>query len=257
MKLICAGLTDVGMARDHNEDDLYLSEGNEPLCIVADGMGGHNSGEVASAMAIRAIVDYYRETIPKESDGYGQTVVNGEEIDLNQHRLTEALKTANRVVFEAAEGEEAFDGMGTTIVSGYFTERGLYMAHIGDSRAYRFRDGQLEQLTPDHSLANEYVRMGILAKEDVEFFPYKNVITRACGLAAEVEVDTSFMEYVPGDVYVLCTDGLTDMVSDEVIVEILEEESDVESACRQLVERANENGGNDNITVILAEVDEP
>ncbi len=254
MKLMCAGMTDVGCARDHNEDDFYLSEGDEALCIVADGMGGHRSGEVASAMAIRAIVDYYRETIPKNGKDYSDAVVNGEELDLNQHRLREALRVANREVFEAAAGEEAFDGMGTTVVSGYFTKEGVYMAHIGDSRAYRYRDGQLEQLTPDHSLANEYVRMGILAKEDIEFFPYKNVITRACGLADEVEVDACFMEFIPGDIYLLCSDGLTDMVADDQIAEMIEDEDDLGTLCQSLVDQANANGGNDNITVILAEV---
>ncbi len=257
MKLICAGVTDVGSVRDHNEDDFYLSDGNEALCIVADGMGGHNSGEVASAMAIRAIVDYYRKTIPDGPNGYEDAAVNGEELDLNKERLTEALQIANKAVFEAASGEKAFDGMGTTIVSGYFTEEGVYMAHIGDSRVYRYRQGQLEQLTPDHSLANEYVRMGILAKEDVEFFPYKNVITRACGLADQVEVDAQFERFGPGDLFIFCSDGLTDMVPDRELCEMLEAEDDLEKLCEQLVDRANENGGNDNITVILARVIDP
>ncbi len=254
MKLICAGMTDVGCARDHNEDDFYLSEGSEALCIVADGMGGHQSGEVASAMAIRAIVDYYRETIPEDGDDYAKEAVNGEVHDLHQHRLTEALHMANREVFEAAEGDEAFDGMGTTIVSGYFTDDGLYRAHIGDSRAYRYRDGELTQLTPDHSLANEYVRMGILAREDVEFFPYKNVITRACGLADEVEVDAGYETFEVGDIFLFCSDGLTDMVNDRDLVKMMEAEEDVDELCKQLVEQANANGGNDNITVILAKV---
>ena len=254
MKLICAGMTDVGCARDHNEDDFYLSEGSEALCIVADGMGGHQSGEVASALAIRAIVDYYRETIPENGEDYASEVVNGEARDLHQHRLEEALQMANREVFEAAEGEEAFDGMGTTIVSGYFTDEGLYRAHIGDSRAYRYRDGELTQLTPDHSLANEYVRMGILAKEDVEFFPYKNVITRACGLADEVEIDAAFEPYEAGDLFIFCSDGLTDMVRDQQLVELIEAEDDIDTLCQQLVDQANANGGNDNITVILAKV---
>ena len=251
MKLICAGMTHVGCAREHNEDDFYLSQGEEALCIVADGMGGHSSGEVASAMAIRAIVDYYRETIPEDDvNGYED---NGEQ-DLDKLRLSEALRTANRAVFEAASSDENLDGMGTTIVSGYFTEEGVYMAHIGDSRAYRFRDGELEQMTPDHSLANEYVRMGILAKEDVEFFPYKNVITRACGLSEQVEVEISFKEVKPGDLFIFCTDGLSDMVPDRQILEILQEEEDLEVLCQNLVDRANENGGDDNITVILARV---
>ena len=254
MKLVCAGMTHVGCARDHNEDDFYLSEGDEALCIVADGMGGHRSGEVASAMAIRAIVDYYRETLPDDQSDYDEKTVNGEVVDLNQERLTEALKIANQAVFEAAAGDEAFDGMGTTIVSAYFTEDGVYMAHIGDSRAYRYRDGELEQLTPDHSLANEYVRMGILAKEDVEFFPYKNVITRACGLADQVEVDAAFEPVDPDDLYIFCSDGLTDMVSDNQLAELLRQDKNVERLCKRLVEQANENGGADNITVILARV---
>ncbi len=251
MKLICAGMTDVGCAREHNEDDFYLSQGDEALCIVADGMGGHSSGEVASAMAIRAIVDYYRETIPEDDvNGYD----DNSESDLDQARLTEALKVANRVVFEAASDNEDLDGMGTTIVSGYFTEEGVYMAHIGDSRAYRYRDGELEQMTPDHSLANEYVKMGILAKEDVEFFPYKNVITRACGLAEQVEVEVQYEEVQPNDLFIFCSDGLSDMVPDKQILEILEDEDDLEQLCRKLVERANQNGGDDNITVIVAQV---
>lgn len=256
MKLRCAGMTDVGCTRDHNEDDFYLSDGDQALCIVADGMGGHQSGEVASAMAIRAIVEYYRDSEPDGTNGYeGKTAeVNGESQDLDQLRLGEALKTANDAVFTAASGEEAFDGMGTTIVSGYFTEDGVYMAHIGDSRAYRYRDGRLEQMTPDHSLANEYVRMGILAKEDVEFFPYKNVITRACGLAEDVEVDTQFRELRPNDLYIFCSDGLTDMVPDAQIEELIEAHDEVSELVQSLVDRANENGGNDNITVILARV---
>lgn len=253
MKLICAGITDVGCAREHNEDDFYLSQGDEALCIVADGMGGHSSGEVASAMAIRAIVSYYRETIP-DANGYDKLEKNGEEIDLDQVRLREAMKTANRAVFEAASNDENLDGMGTTLVSGYFTEDGVYMAHIGDSRAYRFRQGKLEQMTPDHSLANEYVRMGILAKEDVEFFPYKNVITRACGLSDEVEVDIQFIEVEAGDLFIMCSDGLSDMVRDADLLSIIEQEEDLAQLCRKLVERANQNGGDDNITIILAKV---
>jgi PPM family protein phosphatase len=253
MKLICAGMTDVGCAREHNEDDFYLSQGEEALCIVADGMGGHSSGEVASALAIRAIVEYYRETILENVNGYD----GGLQSDFDRIRLTEALKMANRVVFDAASNDESLDGMGTTIVSGYFTEEGVYMAHIGDSRAYRFRDGKLEQVTADHSLANEYVRMGILAKEDVEFFPYKNVITRACGLSEQVEVDCQFEEIVPGDLFIFCTDGLSDMVPDRQILEILEDETELDQLCRRLIERANENGGDDNITLILAKVAEP
>ncbi len=252
MKLECAGITDVGSTRDHNEDDFYLSQGDEALCIVADGMGGHLSGEVASAMAIRAIVEYYRQTVitdEEEIEAEGNDV-----IELDQYRLSRALLTANQAVFDAASTNEKYHGMGTTIVSGYFTEKGVYMAHIGDSRAYRLRDGVLQQITHDHSLANEYVRMGILSAEDVEFFPYKNVITRACGLADNVEVDVLFDEFQDGDLYLLCSDGLTDMVSDRELLEIINRNPDLEDMCKDLVRCANMNGGVDNITVILARV---
>ncbi|MBA2661795.1 MAG: Stp1/IreP family PP2C-type Ser/Thr phosphatase [Bradymonadaceae bacterium] len=255
MKLECAGITDVGTTRDHNEDDFYLSQGEEALCIVADGMGGHRSGEVASAMAIRAIVEYYRETMP--GSGFSPAK-NGEEspseVDLDQYRLSHALLTANRVVFDAASGNEDYQGMGTTIVTGYFTETGVYMAHIGDSRGYRLRDGKLQQITHDHSLANEYVRMGILLAEDVEFFPYKNVITRACGLSDNVEVDVLFDEFQAGDLYLLCSDGLSDMVPDRELVEIVKRDLTLDAMCQELVRCANENGGADNITLILARV---
>ncbi|MFW5967312.1 MAG: Stp1/IreP family PP2C-type Ser/Thr phosphatase [Persicimonas sp.] len=256
MKLVCAGITDVGKAREHNEDDFYLSDGNEALCVVADGMGGHRSGEVASAMAIKAMVEYYRETMSKED--LEEAAQEGEDFaELIQRRLRQAVQKANEAVFTAASESEVYRGMGTTIVSGYFTDREVFLANIGDSRAYRLRDGDLEQRTEDHSLANEYMRMGILAAEDMEYFPYKNVITRACGLAANVEVDVHREELQPGDLFLFCTDGLTDMVADDRLRELLlEEDDDLETLCETLVDTANEQGGDDNITVILARVDD-
>ena len=190
MKLVCAGMTDVGTTREHNEDDFYLSDGAEALCVVADGMGGHRSGEIASAMAIKAIVEYFRESLG-ETDGQDIIEDQGTKRPVDEYRLIRAIQEANNAVFQAASDSELYRGMGTTIVSGFFTEKGVYLAHIGDSRAYRVRDGKLEQQTEDHSLANEYVRMGILAPEDVEHFPYKNVITRACGLTYVVVVDVA------------------------------------------------------------------
>ena len=255
MKLVCAGMTDVGSAREHNEDDFYLSEGEEALCVVADGMGGHRSGEVASAMAIKAIVEFYRETM---GDSNGTEIVedDGTRRPIDEYRLIRAIQLANKAVFQAASDSELYRGMGTTIVSGFFTENGVYLAHIGDSRAYRLRNGSLEQQTEDHSLANEYVRMGILQAEDVEHFPYKNVITRACGLTDEVEVDVTFREVEPDDLFILCSDGLTDMVPDRQLHELLKTSDDLDEVCKVLVEKANENGGADNITVILARVEE-
>lgn len=258
LKLECVGMTDVGTARDHNEDDFYLSRDEEALCIVADGMGGHRSGEVASAMAIKTMVEYYRETMPDEGLngrelGVTQTE-DGDEIDLNKRRLVQAIQKANTAVFDAASNNEVYRGMGTTIVSGYFTHRGVYLAHIGDSRAYRYRDGDLVQRTNDHSLANEYVEMGILSESDVEFFPYKNVITRACGLSEEVEVASHFEQVREGDIYLFCSDGLTDMVSTERITEMVENRDDLEELCKDFIQEANDNGGEDNVTVVLARV---
>lgn len=250
MKLICAGMTDVGIAREHNEDDFYLSEGEEALCIVADGMGGHRSGEVASALAIKAMVEYYRETMAE----YGSSEPNEDGSTPEQVRLVHAIKTANRAVFSAASANESYKGMGTTIVSGYFTNHGVYLAHIGDSRTYRLRAQKLEQRTEDHSLANEYVRMGILSAEDVEYFPYKNVITRACGLTDEVEVDVHFEEMQVDDIFLLCSDGLSDMIPDDQIFELMTATTDLEQMCRDLIQRANNNGGADNITVVLAKI---
>ena len=257
MKLECVGMTDVGSARDHNEDDFYLSRDDEALCIVADGMGGHRSGEVASAMAIKSMVEYYRETMPEEGlngKEMGAVEDDGTEVDLDKRRLVQAIQSANSAVFEAASSNEVYRGMGTTIVSGYFTHRGVYLGHIGDSRAYRYRDGRLEQRTDDHSLANEYVEMGILSADDVEFFPYKNVITRACGLSEEVEVAAHFEEVQDEDIFLFCSDGLTDMVSNGRVAELIEEYDDLEELCRMLVQEANENGGEDNVTVVLARV---
>ncbi len=250
MKLVCAGMTDVGIAREHNEDDFYLSEGDEALCIVADGMGGHRSGEVASALAIKAMVEYYRESMahydePPEPENSPEQV-----------RLTRAVLNANGAVFSAASANESYHGMGTTIVSGFFTDRGVYLAHIGDSRCYRLREGNLEQRTEDHSLANEYVRMGILSAEDVEYFPYKNVITRACGLTDDVEVDIHFEELQSKDLFLFCSDGLSDMVPDSEIVSIMRANTNLDDMCRELVERANANGGADNITVVLARIED-
>ncbi len=256
MKLNCVGMTDVGCSRDHNEDDFYLSDGEEALCVVADGMGGHKCGEVASAMVIKTIVEFYRETMDST---HGDSIVDtpGGRISLDQFRLFRAIQQANKAVFDVASENENYRGMGTTMVSSFFTENGVYLAHVGDSRAYRFRSGKLEQQTEDHSLANEYVRMGVLSPEDIEHFPYKNVITRACGLTDDVEIEISFREIEAGDLYILCSDGLTDMVNDAELSEVIAGcDDDLEGLCRLLIDRANENGGADNITVILAKVEE-
>ena len=254
MRLKCAGLTDVGMARDHNEDDFYLCP-DEALCVVADGMGGHQSGEVASRMAIEEITKYYKETADPETPielpywPFRRKKPESRE----ERRLIAAMTKANSAIHTAAGTSEQYRGMGTTIVGAFFFDTGLYIGHVGDSRAYRFRDGVLSQISEDHSLANEYIRMGILRAEDVENFPYKNVITRAVGLAETVEVETHLHELKDGDLYILCSDGLSDPIRDSEMQKILcEYHEDLEACCRELVTTANRNGGPDNVTVVLA-----
>jgi serine/threonine protein phosphatase PrpC len=258
MRLICAGLTDVGVSREHNEDFFYLSQEGEPLCVVADGMGGHRSGEVASELAVNTITKYYQETVLDPEEEVAVTsrfslFKKKRKKNVDELRLVQSLLCANKLIFEESERNEKYKGMGTTIVAAYFMENGVYIAHIGDSRCYRLRDQKLELLTEDHSLANEYVRLGILSPEDLEFFPYKNVVTRACGLQDHVEVESSFQEIDDRDVYLLCSDGLTDCVSDKDILRILLENENLNKAALALINAANAGGGTDNITVILAQ----
>lgn len=254
MRLICAGLTDTGMVRDHNEDNFHISP-VEAFCLVADGMGGHQSGEVASRLAIDEISGFYEKTKDQQ-----------EPIDLSpwpykrkkprsreERRLIASMVLANSVIHKEAGSDEKFNGMGTTVVGAYFVEEGVFIGHVGDSRAYRFRDGKLEQISEDHSLANEYIRMGILRPQDLASFPYKNVITKAIGLAESVEVETKFYDHKDGDIYLLCSDGLSDPVKSPQIEQILSEnKDDLANACRQLVIAANVNGGPDNVTALLA-----
>ena len=254
MRLQCAGLSDTGMMRDHNEDSFLVSQ-TESFVVVADGMGGHQSGEVASSMAIQEIEEFYAKT-------KGQT----EPIELpfwptgrrkpksrEERRLIASIVLANSKINKAAGENPKYNGMGTTCVSAYFVEEGVIIAHVGDSRCYRFRNGKVEQITEDHSLANEYIRSGILKPEDLPSFPYKNVITRAVGLQDSVEVETNFYKPEDGDIYLLCSDGLSDPVKVPQMTEILEKfKDDLPRACRELIIAANQNGGPDNVTALLA-----
>lgn len=260
MRLKFAGLTDIGRTRDNNEDNFYISE-TEPLCVVADGMGGHSSGEVASALAIRTIREYYQRTngdpdVDRELHAKMPTwpFKRRAPEHVAQRRLVQAVMLANDVVFAYSQKRQQTKGMGTTVVTAFFIETGMYLVHIGDSRAYRIRGGTIERITRDHSLADEYLEMGILRPEELEAFPYKNVVTRAVGLADVVEPEDSFCTVQPGDIFVLCSDGLTDPLSDEQIRSIVVASADnIEQACRDLIDAANAAGGPDNVTVVLAQ----
>ncbi len=264
MKINVYGKTDTGRVREHNEDSFFINP-NEPLYIVADGMGGHNCGEVASRLAVQTIQAFYERTAGKEAKDFEdknrkklwpfskrKRTVGYEEL-----RLEAAIHEANDVILGEAKQDASKHGMGTTVVGAYFTKSGVIIGHVGDSRCYRFRGGKLEQLTEDHSLANEYVKMNILDKEDAKNFPYKNVIVRALGLAESVPVDTQKQQFEPGDVFLLCSDGLSDMLTSEQIARVLSdyEGEEIGQAAEELVEQANEAGGLDNITVILARIE--
>lgn len=259
MKLRFAGLTDVGRTRQNNEDNFFISS-TEPLCVVADGMGGHNSGEIASAYAIRAIREYYEQTlVSPEFEARLRSRLPAWPFKKRapehpeERRLVQAVLLANEVVHSFSTKNESFAGMGTTVVGAYFIENGVYIAHVGDSRCYRIRKGLIERITRDHSLADAYLEMGILTAEELPNFPYKNVVTRAIGLAETVEPEIQFFSIQAGDTFLMCSDGLTDPLGDREIREIVEaNDRDIEEACRQLIHAANARGGPDNITVVIA-----
>ena len=248
MKLRYAGLTHVGMKRTHNEDTLSLLP-EESLYIVADGMGGHASGEVASQMAAETIGSFFRMTARDED----VTWPFKEERNLryDENRLVAAIKFSNLRIFEAAARESHFNCMGTTIVTAFFTRGGADLGHRGDSRGYRIRDREIEQITDDHSLLNDYIKANRLTPEEIQNFPHKNVIVRALGMKETVQVDVNRLDPRPGDYYLLCSDGLSGMVSDEDICELVLGADDLDVACAKLIDAANENGGTDNITVSL------
>ncbi|MBL8612905.1 MAG: Stp1/IreP family PP2C-type Ser/Thr phosphatase [Myxococcales bacterium] len=249
MRIEVAGETNVGMKRTHNEDNFSIFE-ESGLYVVADGMGGHASGEVASKMAVDALREFFQATAedPERTWPYKMDRSKGYE----ENRLITGIKLANLRIYDAAQREARQRGMGTTIVTLFAVEDGVYIAHVGDSRGYRVRDGKIEQLTEDHSLLNDYIKMRRLTPEEIANFPHKNVIVRALGMKDTVKVDTCHEQPRENDVYVLCSDGLSGPVTDEELLEIVSSTRDLKAAASKLIERANENGGPDNITVVLA-----
>ncbi len=250
MRIEYAGLTHKGMKRGHNEDSfLLVPEAN--LFIVADGMGGHSSGEVASKIAVNEIAEFFRTTERDEEATWPHRMDRSMSYDEN--RMLMAVRLANSRIFETAAGDAKYKGMGTTVVATSFKNGTAYMGHVGDSRVYRLRDSEMEQITEDHSLLNDYLKANKLSEEEIEAFPHKNVIVRALGMKESVEVDILWEKPQAGDVYVMCSDGLTGMVSDARIKEIvLSNMDDLDAANKQLIDEANAAGGTDNITVVIS-----
>ncbi len=254
MRLNVAGSTDVGLKRAHNED-AYLLLPEEQLYCVADGMGGHASGEVASRIAVEEMAEFFRLTGRDEEATWPFPEDPARRADEN--RVATAVKLANLRIFERARADERLRGMGTTLVCAHF-ERGagaVIVGHVGDSRAYLWRAGALTQLTEDHSLLNDYLKAKRLTPEEVESFPHKNVIVRALGMKDTVEVDLARVALQEGDVVLLCCDGLSGMLTDPEVAELIRQhQGDLRQAAQALVDAANEAGGVDNITCVLAQV---
>lgn len=254
-------LTDVGKVREKNEDNALILEPRS-LYVVADGMGGHNSGEVASQISVEAIKAFFEndktdDMLRKAFSAYRRRRTAGQRRrTFDEFRLWKSLEAANLHIFNTARRYAQFRDMGTTVVATHFVGSRVYIGYVGDSRVYRIRKGKIAQLTEDHSLANEYVKMKILRKEDLPRFPYKNVIVRALGLSERVKIDTFYKESRRDDYFLLCSDGLTDLVDDSEICEIVLGADCAEDACRQLVDEANSRGGVDNITVLIVHVRE-
>jgi PPM family protein phosphatase len=250
MRVTACGSSDVGKKRPHNED-AFLILAEEGLYCVADGMGGHASGEVASRIAVEEMAEFFRLTGHDEDATWPFRMDPAYGYDEN--RLLTGVKLANQRIHDRARCDERLEGMGTTLVAAHFPRSGaeVLVGHVGDSRAYLFRQGTLVQLTEDHSLLNDYIKMKHLSPEEIAAFPHKNVIVRALGMKDTVKVDTRFEVPQLNDVYILCTDGLSGPVSDNEMMDILNQHQEIKVATAKLIERANENGGPDNVTCVL------
>jgi len=250
-KIKFAELTDTGKVRDHNEDAIGLNS-DMGLLVLADGMGGYQAGEVASSIAVQTITDMALEGATRE-----------ERDDIDPHTglmrqtivLRDAVARANKIIFQTAQSQTHCEGMGTTLVAAMFYDNKISIAHVGDSRAYRLRNNQFEQLTLDHSLLQELVDRGFYSEEEAQRSTNRNYVTRALGVEPTVEVELQEYDVLPDDIYLLCSDGLPDMVEDEDIhLTISTFSASLNVVSEHLVQLANEHGGRDNVSVQLAQV---
>ncbi len=235
--------TDVGQKRKDNQDavGIFKNKENIPFAVVADGMGGHQAGDVASNMAIQDLGKLWESSSLTRQE------------DIVQWLLC-SIQAENEVIYKKGEADVTLKGMGTTIVAVILLKRTLLLAHVGDSRGYLLRNNQLKKLTEDHSLVNELVKSGEITAEMAEHHPQKNVLVRSVGMPGDVDVDVTELDFLEHDLLILCTDGLTNMVSEQEMQTILQKESlSITEKLDQLVANANQAGGTDNITVLLAE----
>ncbi len=252
IRYLAAAQTDVGQRRRENEDSFCIAA-ELGLYVVADGMGGHAAGEVASRLAVRTI----REWIGKYAQGEATLAAADAPQSGSKEAawLVSSIQHANRAIFDLAAARSEYSGMGTTIVAALTHDRFITLAYVGDSRIYRVRGGKIVQVSRDHSVVQQHLDQGILSAEEAHRAQYRHMITRALGLKEHVQVDLTQIPVSPGDVLLLCSDGLSDLVKDdEIRTVITSNATDLEKSCRTLIERANSKGGDDNVTTLLVRV---
>ncbi len=253
-KLAVASLSDTGRVREHNEDSVAC-DAHFGLVVLADGMGGYNAGEVASSIAVKTIVGLVEDAIGRQDLRIGDA-----ESGLSRASiiLRDAIDRANKLIYHTARTQPHCEGMGTTVVALLFFDNRVSIAHVGDSRAYRLRGGRLQQVTMDHSLLQELIDRGFYSPEEAVRASNKNYVTRALGVDDHVEVEMQEQPVTRGDLFLLCSDGLSDMLEDEDIqLTVNTFGSSLETAAHHLVQLANNNGGKDNVSVAMARVQEP
>ncbi len=247
------GQTDVGQRRDHNEDSFLVDEALG-LFIVADGMGGHAGGGTASRLAVETIQGSVRGAREREPELFGAQ--NGVEESALPDVLREAVEAACLEIFQTAQGSPELAGMGTTVTAALVDGRTAFIAHVGDSRCYLLREERIYQVSEDHSLVNEQLKAGAISEDEARHSRFRNIITRSVGFEQQVQVDLMGLELSPGDILLICCDGLSNLVEDAEILHVATEVPLGEAPAR-LIELANERGGDDNITVVVIRVQEP
>ena len=247
VKVRIAGCTDTGMRRQINEDYIGFDQ-DLGIAVLADGMGGHQSGEIASHMAVESVLEHLQKLMNPETSG----AITGSQL---LEQVSNTISYSNSKIFNAAEKLEQHKGMGTTVVALIVKESQIYAGHVGDSRLYLYRQQALSRITRDHSLVQDLIDRGFYTEEEARQANVGHIVTRALGTKEEVEVDTIQQEMQEGDIFLLCSDGLSDMVDDWRIEELIREgKQDLQSTAQALVDTANRNGGKDNISVILVQV---
>ncbi len=250
-KINITGITDEGLVRDHNEDSIG-SNADLGLLVLADGMGGHKGGEIASAIAVDSILNDLTKVLPELPPG-GTDENTG--YSLESMAIEKAIKDANTKIYTSAQNNSKYEGMGTTVVVLLFYDNRITLAHVGDSRLYRLRDRLLEQMTRDHTLLQELVDRGYYTKKEARESLNKNLVTRAVGVSTSVDVDLLEDIALVEDNYLLCSDGLTDMIADDLIEDILiNYNNDLNRMSKELIKQAKDQGGKDNVSVMLAQV---